>query len=130
MTVAGHNPHAFSNGVPQPTVAGVFNNRIVCNTVSDNGVAGQGAGVPPLATPLPGGAVYDNQAMGTVIWGNGLAVVTVHSHAPGQALDGNTSEENLIADNVYGVWMMPAVSATGTASNLCFKATTPVSVAP
>lgn len=168
ITIAGHNPGAFVGGVPQSTTGGVFDNRIQFNSVSGNGVAGQGAGVL-LATPFPGGAVYDNQVLNNVIWGNGLAGVTVHSHAPGQDLNGNvieanfigtnnldgdydfspavdpsttgiivaavaplaiTIQHNLIANNNFGVWMLPAVTATGTAANLYYKVTTPVFVAP
>ncbi|HEX4216746.1 MAG TPA: right-handed parallel beta-helix repeat-containing protein [Acidimicrobiales bacterium] len=98
VTLAGHNPGAFSGGVPQPSVGGVFDNRIFANSISGNGVAGQGAGVV-LATPFPGGAVYDNQVQGNVLSGNGLAGVTLHSHAPGQDLNGNTVEGNLIGTN-------------------------------
>lgn len=169
ITIAGHNPGAFVGGIPQSTAGGVFDNRIQYNSVSGNGVAGQGAGVL-LATPLPGGAVYDNQVQNNVIWGNGLAGVTVHSHAPGQDLNGNVIEgnfigtnnldgdfdfspavdpsttgiivasafsplaitiaHNLIANNVFGVWTLPAVTATGTGTNLYYKVTTPLFVAP
>jgi parallel beta-helix repeat protein len=168
ITIAGHNQGAFANGEPQSTAGGVFDNRILYNSVSGNGVAGQGAGVL-LATPFPGGAVYDNQVLGNRIWGNGLAGVTVHSHAPGQDLNGNvieanligtnnvdgdpdfypsvdpsttgvivaavapltiTIEHNVIADDVYGVWTLPAVTAIGTSSNLYVHVTTPVFVAP
>lgn len=167
ITIASHNPGAFVGGVPQSTAGGVFDNRIQFNSVSGNGIAGQGAGVL-LATPLPGGAVYDNQVQNNLIWNNGLAGVTVHSHAPGQDLNGNviegifigtnnldgdkdfspavdlsttgiivaavaplaiTIENNLIANNVFGVWTMPAVTATGTGSNLFYRVTTPVFVA-
>ena len=167
ITVAGHNPGAFADGEPQSAAGGVFDNRILFNSVSGNGVAGQGAGVL-LATPFPGGAVYDNQVLGNRIWGNGLAGVTVHSHAPGQDLNGNviegnligtnnldgdsdfypsvdpshtgvivaaiapltiTIEHNIIANNVYGVWTMPAVTANGTASNWYVNVATPVFVA-
>ncbi len=168
ITIAGHNPGAFAAGVPQSSVGGVFDNRILFNSVSGNGVAGQGAGVL-LATALPGGAVYDNQVQNNLIWGNGLAGVTVHSHAAGQDLNGNVIEanligtnnldgdydfspsvdpsttgiivaavaplaitvaHNLIANDVFGVWTMPEVTATGTASNFYYKVTTPVFVAP
>jgi len=168
ITVVGHNPGAFSGGLPQPTVGGVFNNRIAFNVISGNGVAGQGAGVI-LATPFPGGAVYNNQVQNNIMWGNGLAGVTVHSHAPGQDVNDNTIEgnfigtnnldgdpdffpsvdpsttgvivaavaplsitieHNLIVNNVYGVWMMAAVTATGTSTNLYLNVTMPVFVAP
>ena len=168
ITVGGHNQGALADGEPRSPAGGVFDNRILFNSVSGNGVEGRGAGVL-LATPFPGGAVYDNQVLGNRIWGNGLAGVTVHSHAPGQDLDGNvieanligtnnldgdsdfypsadpshtgvivaaippltiTIEHNIIANNVYGVWTMPAVTANGTASHWYVKVTTPVFVAP
>ncbi len=168
ITVAGHNPNAFSAGAPQPAAGGIFGNRIVFNSVSGNGIAGQGAGVL-LATPLPGGAVYGNQVEGNRIWGNGLAGVTVHGHAPGQDLNGNVVEENLIgtnnldgdpdfypavdpsttgvivatvspvsiiithnliANDVYGIWMLPAVNASGTLANLFVHVQHAVQTAP
>ena len=98
VTVAGHNTGAFSGGTPQPSVGGVFDNTILGNHITNNGVAGQGAGVI-LATGGPGGAVYDNRVQGNYISGNGLAGVTVHSHAPGQDLNGNTIENNKIGTN-------------------------------
>lgn len=98
ITLAGHNPAAFVTGHTQPTVAGVFSNRVLSNSVSDNGLAGQGAGVL-MATPFPGGAVYNNLVQANTIWGNGLAGVTVHSHAPGQDVNGNFIEGNRITTN-------------------------------
>jgi parallel beta-helix repeat protein len=98
ITLAGHNPAAFAGGQPQPTAGGVFSNRVLLNSVSDNGVAGQGAGVL-MATPFPGGAVYNNLVQSNTIWGNGLAGVTVHSHAPGQDVNGNFIEGNRIGTN-------------------------------
>ncbi len=98
VTVVGHNASAFAQGVPQPGVAGVYDNTIWHNRVTDNGVAGQGGGVI-LATGPPGGAVYDNRVVGNYLSGNGLAGVTVHSHAPGQDLNGNTVTGNIIATN-------------------------------
>jgi hypothetical protein len=41
-----------------------------------------------------------------------------------------TIQHHLIVNNVYGVWMMPAVTATGTSTNLYLNVTTPVFVAP
>ncbi len=76
----------------------MFSNRVLSNYVSDNGLAGQGAGVL-MATPFPGGAVYNNLVQANTIWGNGLAGVTVHSHAPGQDVNGNFIEGNRITTN-------------------------------
>jgi hypothetical protein len=76
----------------------VYDNSILDNTVNNNGVAGQGGGVL-LATPLPGGGVYSNLVQGNSASGNGLAGVTVHSHAPGQDVNGNTIVDNFIGIN-------------------------------
>lgn len=97
ITVAGHNIKL---------AGGVHDNRFLDNWVSGNGTQGQGAGIL-FATPVPGaaapdgvgGAVYDNLVEGNVIWGNGLAGVTVHSHAPGQDLNGNVIVHNFIGTN-------------------------------
>ncbi len=100
---------------------------------------------------------------------NGLAGATVHSHAPGQDLNGSvingnyigtnnldgdfdfapaidpvttgvlvaavaplsiTVDNNTIAGNTYGIWMVPAVSATGTTTNTFIQVGFPVVVAP
>jgi parallel beta-helix repeat protein len=102
ITVVGHNPNAAPGGVPAPRVAGVYANAIVGNHSSGNGTKGGGAGVV-LATGLPGGAVYDNLVAGNWISGNGMAGVSVHSHVPGQFLNGNVITRNLIGiNNVVG----------------------------
>jgi parallel beta-helix repeat protein len=102
ITVVGHNPNAAPGGVPAPRVAGVYANAIVGNHSSGNGTKGGGAGVV-LATGLPGGAVYDNLVEGNWISGNGMAGVSVHSHVPGQFLNGNVITRNLIGvNNVVG----------------------------
>ncbi len=168
ITVVSHNPGSFANGVPQPTAGGVFDNQIMSNWILQNGQAGQGGGVI-LATPFPGGAVYNNLVQNNLISGNGLAGVTVHSHAPGQDLNGNvingnyigtnnldgdfdfspaidpvttgvlvgtvaplsiTIQNNTIANDTYGIWMMPATSATGTTTNTFIQVGFPVVVAP
>ena len=51
ITVPGHNPTAVSStGQPQPSMAGVYGNRIVHNVVNRNGLKGEGAGIL-LAAP-------------------------------------------------------------------------------
>ena len=46
ITVPGHNPNALSaTGQPQPSVAGVYDNVIRGNVVTNNGLKGEGAGV-------------------------------------------------------------------------------------
>ena len=98
VTVVGHNPAAAPGGKPAPKVAGVYANLVAGNAILHNGVVGHGGGVI-LATPFPGGAVYDNTIQHNVINGNGLAGVTVHSHAPGQYLNGNVVRHNVIGTN-------------------------------
>jgi parallel beta-helix repeat protein len=156
ITIAGHRPLVFGGGVHDNTISG--------NRATGNGVLGQGGGVL-LASGVPGnipgipgtgGAVYDNTVTGNFLAGNGLAGVTVHSHSPGENLNGNVVENNVIgtnnldfdedfspfvdpsttgvivasvaplsitiannaiSDNFYGIWLMPAVTATGTSTN-------------
>lgn len=166
ITVAGHRPEVFGGGIHDNTISG--------NQVTNNGVAGQGAGVL-LASGVPGdvpgipgtgGAVFDNLVEGNYLSGNGLAGVTVHSHSPGEDLNGNvirnntidtnnldgdpdfypavdpsttgvivasvaplsiTIAQNVIMNNVYGIWLTaPAVTASGTSSNTFVNVTTPV----
>ena len=86
ITVPGHNPNALNaKGQPQPSVAGVDDNVIRGNVVTNNGVAGEGAGVL-FANAEPGTASYDNLVQGNYIAGNGLSGVTMHAHTikPGQ----------------------------------------------
>jgi parallel beta-helix repeat protein len=98
VTVVGHNPAAAPKGVPSPKVAGVYDNVVSGNKISGNGTKLAGAGVV-LATALPGDAVYDNLVEHNTISGDGLAGVTLHSHVPGQFLNGNAIVDNLIGVN-------------------------------
>ena len=103
ITVPGHNPNALSaTGRPRPSVAGVYRNVIAGNVVTDNGVAGEGAGVL-FANASAGTASYDNLVEGNYIAGNGLSGVTMHAHliGPGQFedLSGNNVIGNLIGRN-------------------------------
>jgi parallel beta-helix repeat protein len=82
---------------------GIFDNVIVGNLLKHNGdgsttAEGAGAGVV-LASPVPGGAVYDNLVEGNRIHTSGLAGVTVHSHLPGQRFGGNRVIGNWIGTN-------------------------------
>jgi len=99
VTIASHLPEVFGGGV--------HDNKIIGNRVTGNGVAGQGGGVL-LATGVPGnvpgipgtgGAVYSNLVQGNYLAGNGLGGVTLHSHAPGEDLNGNTVIGNTIGTN-------------------------------
>jgi parallel beta-helix repeat protein len=82
---------------------GIFANVIVGNLLRHNGDGsttpeGAGAGVV-LASPVPGGAVYDNLVEGNRIRASGLAGVTVHSHLTGQNFAGNRVIGNWIGTN-------------------------------
>lgn len=80
MTAPGHNPFALdSSGNPRPSVAGVFDNVIRANWITDNGLQGEGAGVL-FANAGPGTASYDNLVEGNCIAGNELSGVTIHAH--------------------------------------------------
>ena len=97
ITVPGHNPNALdASGNRQPDVAGVYDNLIQYNVVTDNGLQGEGAGVL-FANATAGTASYDNVVAHNFLAGNELSGVTMHAHtlAPGQY-------EDLSGNNVYG----------------------------
>jgi parallel beta-helix repeat protein len=103
ITVAGHQFGTSTDGgktwsTVLPSVGGVFNNVIRDNQSIDNGVLAQGGGIL-LATGVPGGAVYNNLVEHNSLSGNGLAGVTVHSHSPGEDLNGNVIRGNNIGTN-------------------------------
>jgi Right handed beta helix region len=103
ITVPGHNPAALnSKGQRQPAVAGVYDNAIVHNVVTNNGREGEGAGVL-FANATAGTASYNNLVEGNFIAGNGLSGVTMHAHTlmPGQFedLSGNKIIGNKIGTN-------------------------------
>ena len=103
ITVPGHNPDALSaTGQRQPSVAGVYDNVIRGNVVTNNGLKGEGAGVL-FANATAGTASYNNLVQGNFIAGNGLSGVTMHAHTiqPGQFedLNGNRVIGNTIGKN-------------------------------
>lgn len=95
VTLPGHNPGAFTGGHYRPAVAGVYRNLVAYNTIIANTM---GAGVL-FAAPAPGTASYDNLVYHNYIAGNGLAGVTIHSHAPAQRVDGIRVIGNFIGQN-------------------------------
>src|SRR5262249_42139243 len=79
VTIPGHNPHALdANGNRQPSVAGVYDNVISHNRITQNGLKGEGAGVL-FANAMAGTAAYDNVVAGNYIAGNEMAGVTLHA---------------------------------------------------
>ncbi len=138
ITVPGHNPGALNAaGIPQPSVAGVYNNVIRGNTVTDNGLKGEGAGVL-FANAAAGTASYNNLVVGNYIAGNELSGVTMHAHTlkPGQFedLNGNTITGNKIGTNNTGGDPLdspptgPGLKDLKTTGVLVFSGGAPVSV--
>jgi hypothetical protein len=133
ITVPGHNPMAVgSNGKPQPSVAGVYDNTISHNKITNNGRLGEGAGVL-FANATAGTASYDNVVEHNVIVGNGLSGVTMHAHTvgPGQSedLNGNVIKNNTIGrNNLGGDDLDGSVSDGATTGILVFSGTVPVEV--
>jgi Right handed beta helix region len=135
ITLPGHNPNALSiSGQRQPSVAGVYDNVIRNNKVTDNGLKGEGAGVL-FANAGPGTASYNNLVEGNYIAGNELAGVTLHAHTlgPGQFedLSGNTVVRNVIGENNIGGDPLDAPASPEdlqTTGVLVFSGGTPVAI--
>ena len=106
VTLPGHNPFALSsNGTPQPSKAGVYDNVISHNQITDNGLKGEGAGVL-FANALAGTGSYNNLVEYNYIAGNELSGVTMHAHTIGagqfEDLSGNQIVHNTIGKNNTG----------------------------
>ncbi len=140
VTVPGHNPFALdASGKPQPLVAGVYENIIRDNRITNNGLLGEGAGVL-FANAGPGTASYDNLVEGNYIAGNQLSGVTMHAHtlpAPGlfEDLSGNRIIGNIIGRNNVGSPAVPGDPLDGppaqdflTTGILVFSGSVPVHV--
>lgn len=133
VTAPGHNPNALdSSGNPQPSKAGVYDNIIRHNRITDNGLKGEGAGVL-FANAGPGTASYDNIVEHNYIAGNELSGVTMHAHTlgPGQFedLSGNQILHNTIAkNNTGGDPLDGTASDPSTTGILVFSGTVPVTV--
>jgi Periplasmic copper-binding protein (NosD) len=138
VTAPGHNPFALdSHGNRQPNMAGVYDNVIRRNWITDNGLRGEGAGVL-FANAGPGTGSYDNLVEDNYIAGNELSGVTMHAHTlgPGQFedLNGNRIIHNVIGENNVGGPAGPgdpldgAVTDPSTTGILVFSGTVPVDV--
>jgi len=95
ITLASHPPATLTGS---STPLGVYNNSIIGNTVSGNGMNGTGAGAGIFAS-VPGAASYSNVVINNILTGNGLPGVAMHSHTPGQTLTGNIVIGNTISGN-------------------------------
>jgi nitrous oxidase accessory protein NosD len=111
ITLAGHSPDAVVNGRRRPNVAGVHDNLIASNIVNDNGVLGEGGGVL-VAAGGPGSGAWGNRVINNEANGNGLAGVTLHSHAPNQDLNDNVFAGNRVSND--GLTGDPDFSVSGT----------------
>jgi len=102
ITLPSHNSDAVSaGGTPQPSEGGVYDNTIINNVSIGNATApgsGGGAGIL-VAAPFPGTGSYDNLIENNRVEGNGLAGVTIHSHAPDQDVNGNQIIGNIVGTN-------------------------------
>jgi Right handed beta helix region len=106
VTIPGHNPHALdANGNRQPSVAGVYDNVILRNRITGNGITEEGAGVL-FANAMAGTGAYENVVSHNYIAGNEMAGVTMHAHVlPAgkfEDLSGNTIVGNTIGPNNLG----------------------------
>jgi Right handed beta helix region len=114
ITLASHPPSPqASSSLPY----GVFSNNIVGNTVSSNGLIGEGAGIGIFA-PGPGNLNFSNKVIGNTIENNGLPGVAVHNHAapagaPGVNLNANVIIGNLISGNGADVQDSATPGTTG-----------------
>jgi nitrous oxidase accessory protein NosD len=99
ITLPGHDARAVATsgpnaGKPRPSLAGVYDNRVVHNVSTGNG----GAGLLD-ATPYPGTGSYDNLFADNSARGNGNAGFVLHSHAPLQDVSGIVVVGNRIGRN-------------------------------
>lgn len=106
ITVPGHNPHALdASGNRQPSLAGVYDNVILRNRITGNGIKEEGAGVL-FANASAGTGAYDNVVSHNYIAGNEMAGVTMHAHVlPAgkfEDLSGNRIVGNTIGPNNLG----------------------------
>lgn len=95
ITLASHVPAAVSGS---KTALGVYNNQVISNQSSQNGLKGQGAGAGAYAS-APGTKSYGNVIANNTLTGNGIPGVAIHGHAPNQVLDGNVVIGNTISGN-------------------------------
>jgi parallel beta-helix repeat protein len=119
ITLASHVPATVS-GSANPL--GVYNNKVVGNTSSQNGLMGEGAGIGVFAS-APGTQAYGNIVVNNVATGNDIPGIAVHGHTPGQKLDNNVFIGNQISGNGADL----ADSATPGTAGINFFSVSPVS---
>jgi len=119
ITLASHVP-AANAGSTSPL--GVYNNTVVGNTSSQNGLKGEGAGVGLFASDV-GTKVYGNIIVNNVLTGNDLPGIAVHGHTPQQNLDGNV----FIGNKISGNGADTDDAFTPTTAGIMFLSVSPVS---
>ncbi len=95
ITLASHPPADFTKATAP---FGVYQNTIIGNQSSQNGLKGEGAGVGIFASS-PGAAAYSNLVLNNVLTGNDLPGVALHGHTPNQNLNNNVIIGNQISGN-------------------------------
>lgn len=123
ITIAGHNGRAVQNGQRMRAVGGIYANLISDNVSNGNGIRGEGAGIL-LAGAGPGTGVYDNVVKHNTANGNNLAGITLHSHAPGDDLNGNRIVNNRVRND--GLGGDPDAGVRDTVGILVFSAVSPL----
>lgn len=95
ITIPSHprSPHA-----PKGPPFGVFQNTIVGNVSSGNGLNGVGAGIGIFGF-LPKARVSENVITGNRITGNGLPGIAMHGHSGLEILNNNVITSNYISGN-------------------------------
>ena len=97
ITIPSHNLGLDPTmGKPDPSFR--YRNHVVGNVVTGNGTKGFGAGIGVFAL-APFSASYDNVVSADFVEGNGLAGISVHTHAPNAFVDGNVFTRNVIGTN-------------------------------
>lgn len=90
--------HPRSPHVPSGLPFGVFENTIIGNVSSGNGLNGVGAGIGIFGF-MPGARVSENVITGNRITGNGLPGVAMHGHSGLEILNNNVITGNYISGN-------------------------------
>jgi len=87
-----------TTGKLDPSLGGVYDNKIIDNVSIDNGTQQGGSGVGVFA-PETYTASYDNLVSGNYLAGNGFAGISIHSHAANAYVNGNVFTHNVIGTN-------------------------------
>ena len=103
------DPSTFAVTGRNPSLGGVYSNRVIHNIAVDNGtdpappefggVGGSGSGIGIFGSG-PGSAAYNNFIAFNYMAGNGLAGLSIHAHHPGgEDMNGNTIFANTFGTN-------------------------------